>query len=120
MKMARVEHRENESVRHGWRIGAEDFHDWLADKLARRGRKGERARERSETDAALAEKIVLGALAKARWREIDLKKATQRTPCESQNSSPPAAANANESTMDSGSLKNGQSQLCFQSLSQCR
>jgi hypothetical protein len=30
------------------------------------------------------------------------------------------AANANESTMDSGSLKNGQSQLCFQSLSQCR
>ena len=74
MKMARVEHGENESVRHGWRIGAEDFHDWLADKLARRGRKGERARERSETDAALAEKIVLGALAKARWREIDLKR----------------------------------------------
>ena len=53
---------------------AEDFHDWLADKLARRGRKGERARERSETDAALAEKIVLGALAKARWREIDLRR----------------------------------------------
>ena len=42
MKLARVEHGENESVRHGWRIGAEDFHDWLADKLARRGRKGER------------------------------------------------------------------------------
>src|SRR4030095_6268354 len=73
-KMARLEPGENESVRRGWRSGAEDFHDWRADKLARRGRKGERARERSETDAALAEKIVLGALAKARWREIDLRK----------------------------------------------
>jgi hypothetical protein len=30
--------------------------------------------ERSETDAALAEKIVLGALAKAGWREIDLRR----------------------------------------------
>ena len=47
-------------------------------------------------------------------------KATQRAPCESQNSPPTADANANESTMDSGSLKNGQSQLCLQSLSQCR
>jgi hypothetical protein len=74
MKMARLEPGEHESVRRGWRIGAEDFHDWLADKLARRGRKGERARERSETDAALAEKIVLGGLAKARWREIDLRR----------------------------------------------
>jgi hypothetical protein len=74
MKVARLEPGENESVRRGWRIGADDFHDWLADKLARRGRKGERARERSETDAALAEKIVLGALAKVRWREIDLRR----------------------------------------------
>ncbi|HET6492098.1 MAG TPA: hypothetical protein VFG44_03910, partial [Burkholderiales bacterium] len=74
MKVACLEPGENESMRRGWRIGAEDFHDWLADKLARRGRKGERARERSETDAALAEKIVRGALSKARWREIDLRR----------------------------------------------
>jgi len=44
----------------------------LSDKLARRGRKGERARERRETDASLAERMVREALAKARWREIDL------------------------------------------------
>jgi len=43
--------------------GVEDwsggFCDWLADKLSRRGRKGERARQRGETDAVSAEKIVL-------------------------------------------------------------
>ena len=38
-------------MRRGWKVGAEDFRDWLADKLARRGRKGERASERRETDA---------------------------------------------------------------------
>ena len=80
MKMARLEPGEHESVRRGWRIGAEDFHDWLANKLARRGRKGERARERSETDAALAQKIVLGGLAKARWREIDLRRQPKGDP----------------------------------------
>jgi len=47
-------------------------HDWLADKLARRGRQGERVSERLETDASLAERMVREALAKARWREIDL------------------------------------------------
>jgi hypothetical protein len=59
-------------MRRGWKIGAEDFQDWLADKLARRAHKDERASERRETDAALAEKIVLEALAKVRWHEIDL------------------------------------------------
>jgi len=59
-------------LRSGWRIGAEDFCDWLAEKLARRGRRDERAKERRETDAALAEAIVQRELAKVRWREIDL------------------------------------------------
>jgi hypothetical protein len=59
-------------LRSGWKIGAEDFSDWLADKLARRGRKDERAKERRETDAALAEAFVQKELAKVRWREIDL------------------------------------------------
>ena len=33
---------------------------------------GERARERRETDAALAERMISEALAAVRWREIDL------------------------------------------------
>jgi len=53
-------------------VGAEDFRDWLADRLARRGRTGERASERRETDSALAERLVREALTRARWREIDL------------------------------------------------
>jgi putative transposase len=63
---------DQEAMRSGWKIGAEDFSDWLADKLARRGRKGERARERSETDQARAEAIVAKALEAIRWREINL------------------------------------------------
>jgi putative transposase len=72
MKQARLDVGEQELMRSGWKIGAEDFRDWLADKLARRGRKGERASERRETDVSLAERMVREALAKARWREIDL------------------------------------------------
>jgi hypothetical protein len=72
MKQARSEPGDDELLRSGWKIGAEDFRDWLADKLARRGRKGERASERRETDAALAERMVREALAKVRWREVDL------------------------------------------------
>jgi putative transposase len=74
MLWARAEQGRNpeELLRSGWKIGAEDFSDWLAVKLARPGRSGERARERSETDAARAEAIVRKALAAVRWREIDL------------------------------------------------
>jgi hypothetical protein len=72
MTQAQLNPGEQEVMRSGWKIGAEDFHDWLADKLARRGRKGERATERRETDASLAERMVRESLAKARWRESDL------------------------------------------------
>lgn len=68
----RLEPGDETLLRSGWKIGAEDFRDWLSDKLLRRGRQGERASERSETDAALAERIVSEALTALRWREIDL------------------------------------------------
>jgi putative transposase len=58
----------------GWKFGGEDFADWLAEKLARRGRKGERASERGETDQALAERLVREALRKMGWTENDLKR----------------------------------------------
>lgn len=56
----------------GWRIGAEDFADWLADKLARRGRPSERARERRETDEQLAERLVRAGLKGVDWNEKTL------------------------------------------------
>jgi len=61
------------SLLRGWKIGAEDFADWLAEKLARRGRKGEQASERRETDQALAERLAREALRKMGWTERDLK-----------------------------------------------
>jgi REP element-mobilizing transposase RayT len=61
-----------ESLRRGWKLGAEDFADRLATRLQRFRRKGEPARETRETDAALAERLVTEALAKVRWKEIDL------------------------------------------------
>jgi putative transposase len=72
MNQLRADPRDPEIIRRDWKIGAEDFCDWLADKPSRRGRDGERARERSETDAALAERMVVEALHSVRWREIDL------------------------------------------------
>lgn len=75
---------EDTDLQHGWRIGAEDFCDWLSKKLKRRGRAGERARERSETDAARAEAIVQEALRKIRWRQIDLAKQPKGHPAKAQ------------------------------------
>jgi REP element-mobilizing transposase RayT len=72
MSVIRLDPGDQTDLRTTWKFGAEDFRDWLAAKLSRRGRKGERAGERSETDAALAERIVKEALAKQRWRTLDL------------------------------------------------
>lgn len=72
MSQACLEPEDETILRSGWKLGAEDFRDWLADKLSRRGRTGERARERAETDSALAERIVLEALTAIRWGESDL------------------------------------------------
>jgi hypothetical protein len=74
MEVAYSEDADEHILREGWKIGAEDFAEWLADKLARPGRKGERATERRETDAAFAERIVGEALAALNWREMDLVK----------------------------------------------
>jgi REP element-mobilizing transposase RayT len=63
---------DDDLFRRGWKIGAEDFSDWLADHLARKGRRNERPAERSKTDTELAEAMVQKALEKVRWREIDL------------------------------------------------
>ena len=59
-------------LRRGWKVGAEDFADWVATKLGRYRRKGEPAADGRETDGALAERLVVEALSKVRWKEIDL------------------------------------------------
>ncbi len=60
------------NLQRGWKHGAEDFADWLADKLARRGHQTERAAERRETDEALARRIIAEGLSALNWTEADL------------------------------------------------
>ena len=74
MNQARVAPGDQPPLTKAWRLGAEDFSDWLAEKLGRPGRKGEEPRERLETDTALAERLVLEELLAMQWREIDLEK----------------------------------------------
>ena len=71
---------EHAPLRRGWKLGGEDFADWLAERLARRGRTGERARERRETDEALAERLVRAGLSAAGWTESDLPRAMKGDP----------------------------------------
>jgi len=63
-----------------WRIGAEDFTAWLAERLKRRGRKTERASERRETDERLAERIIREALVARGWSASTLRLSAKGDP----------------------------------------
>jgi len=60
--------------RRGWKLGASDFAQRLAERLGRRGHRHELARERKETDAQRAERLVQEWLAREGWTEDDLMK----------------------------------------------
>jgi len=64
--------RENQALRRGWKLGAEDFRDRLADRLAPAGRKTERARDRREIDHVLAERLAADCLRAVGWTRRDL------------------------------------------------
>ena len=63
---------ETPEMKRGWRLGAEDFVERLAERLGRAGASGERAAERHETDEQLALRIVREALAEAGIAEAEL------------------------------------------------
>ena len=67
-------------MQRGWRMGAEDFPEWLAGKLARREQPSKRARERNETDEQLAERLVREGLKKAGWTNATLGKRPKADP----------------------------------------
>lgn len=71
---------EHEALRRGWKMGGEDFADWLADKLTRSGREGESARERNEIDEVLAERLVQAALREAGWSVEELRRRRKGDP----------------------------------------
>jgi len=71
---------EHEGLRWGWKMGGEDFADWLSDKLGRGGREGEGARERRELDEVLAERLVESALREAGWSKQELRRRRKGDP----------------------------------------
>lgn len=66
----RLEPGDEEPLRNGWKIRGDDFRDWPADRLSRRGRKGERVRERSKRMRLMAERLVVEAQKEIRWGEM--------------------------------------------------
>jgi len=68
------------ALQRGWRHGAEDFADWLSDRLARRGSPSERATERRETDEGLARRLIAEGLRSVNLAEKDLPHLTKGDP----------------------------------------
>ncbi len=66
---------ENEPLRRGWKLGAEDFGDRLVDKLTLTQKRGvgEPPRDRREIDEALAERLIGEGLAAVGWSAQDLR-----------------------------------------------
>ncbi len=60
------------ALKRGWRHGAEDFVQYLTQKLGRLGSAGERACERTETDEQLALRIMREDLARYQLEEAAL------------------------------------------------
>lgn len=71
---------EHEALRRGWKIGAEDFADRLADKLTRRDGAGVRASERTEIDQVMAERLIRAGLKEAAWDAADLRQRAKGDP----------------------------------------
>lgn len=63
---------ENQPLRRGWKLGAEDFRDRLADKLKRREKTAEPARDRREVDEVLAARLAAECLRAIGWSRNDL------------------------------------------------
>jgi REP element-mobilizing transposase RayT len=60
------------ALRRGWKLGAADFVQRLAERLGRAGQTHELARERDETDEQRAERVVEEWLQSAGWSEAEL------------------------------------------------
>jgi REP element-mobilizing transposase RayT len=58
--------------RRGWRLGANDFAQRLAERLGRRGHRHELARERKETDEQRAERLVREWMQSLGWSETEI------------------------------------------------
>ena len=71
---------EHDALRRGWKVGGEDFVDWLADKLARPSKGQTRARAEREVDEILAERLVKDCLRTVGWGLAELEGSAKGDP----------------------------------------
>jgi REP element-mobilizing transposase RayT len=61
-------------IRRGWKLGAEDFLDWILEKMEVQTKEAHPARERDETEQAKAMRIVQEELKRLEWTQTELKR----------------------------------------------
>ena len=72
--------REHDALRRGWKMGGEDFVDWLADKLTGPGTGKTRVRDEREVDEILAERLVKDCLRTVGWSVAELEGSAKGDP----------------------------------------
>lgn len=71
---------EEESIRTGWKLGAEDFLDWILEKVEVNPKEAHSKRERDETEQSRAARIVRDELKKLGWTKTELKRRRKGDP----------------------------------------
>jgi hypothetical protein len=61
-------------IRGGWKLGGEDFLDWILDKIEVPTKEGHPSRERDETEQAKALRMVQEELKRRGWTRAELKR----------------------------------------------
>jgi hypothetical protein len=61
-------------IRRGWKLGGEDFLDWILDKVGVPTKEAHPGRERDETEQAKALRIVQEELKILRWTKAELRR----------------------------------------------
>lgn len=63
---------ELQSIRRGWKLGGEDFLDWILEQTEVEPKEGHSARERDETEENKAARIVQEEMKRLGWRKAEL------------------------------------------------
>jgi replicative superfamily II helicase len=59
-------------IRRAWKLGSEDFLDWIVEKVELRVGEGHSRRQRDETEERKAERIVAEAMKRLGWTKVEL------------------------------------------------
>jgi REP-associated tyrosine transposase len=65
---------ELQSIRRGWKLGGEDFLDWIVEKMEVRTKEAHPGPERDETEQATASRIVQEELKRLGWTKAELRR----------------------------------------------